>query len=124
MNCKSVRDILQSIKQNVGRAELVLDQKQVGNDHILTLTGGEGHVGAVAVGLFDEKSARASASVITLPGHRDEGIALDGARRVSAVTKAATVFIVGIHLDNITKGEIDKIIVASKQMTDKFIDSL
>lgn len=124
MNCKSVRDILQSIKQNVGRAELVLDQKQIGNDHVLTLTGGEGHVGAVAVGLFDEKSARASASVITLPGHRDEGIALDGARRVSEVTKAATVFIVGIHLDNITKGEIDKIIVASKQMTDKFIDSL
>jgi hypothetical protein len=124
MNCKSVRDILQSIKQNVGRAELVLDQKQVGNDHVLTLTGGEGHVGAVAVGLFDEKSARASASVITLPGHRDEGIALDGARRVSAVTKAATVFIVGIHLDNITKDEIDKIIVVSKQMTDKFIDSL
>ena len=124
MNCKSVRDILQSIKQNVGRAKLVLDQKQVGNDHVLTLTGGEGHVGAVAVGLFDEKSARASASVITLPGHRDEGIALDGARRVSEITKAATVFIVGIHLDNITKGEIDKIIVASKQMTDKFIDSL
>ena len=115
---------MQSIKQNVGRAKLVLDQKQVGNDHVLTLTGGEGHVGAVAVGLFDEKSARASASVITLPGHRDEGIALDGARRVSEVTKAATVFIVGIHLDNITKGEIDKIIVASKQMTDKFIDSL
>ncbi len=119
-----MRGILQSIKQNVGRAELVLDQKQVGNDHVLTLTGGEGHVGAVAVGLFDEKSARASASVITLPGHRDEGIALDGARRVSEVTKAATVFIVGIHLDNITKDEIDKIIVASKQMTDKFIDSL
>ena len=124
MNCKSVRDILQSIKQNVGRAELVLDQKQVGNDHVLTLTGGEEHVGAVAVGMFDDKSMRASASVISLPGHRDEGIALDGARRVSEITKAATVFIVGIHLDNITKGEIDKIIVASKQMTDKFIDSL
>ena len=124
MNCKSVRDILQSIKQNVGRAELVLDQKQIGNDHVLTLTGGEEHVGAVAVGMFDEKNGHASASVITLPGHRDEVIALDGARRVSEVTKAATVFIVGIHLDNITKGEIDKIIVASKQMTDKFIDSL
>ncbi len=119
-----MKDILQPIKQNVGRAELVLEQKQIGSDYVLTLTGGKEHVGAVAVGLFDEKSARASASVITLPGHRDEGIALDGARRVSAVTKAATVFIVGIHLDNITKGEIDKIIAASKQMTDKFIDSL
>ena len=124
MNYKSVRDMLQPIKQNAGRAELVLEHKQVGGDHILTLTGGEEHVGAVAVGLFDEKSGRASASVISLPGHRDDGIALDGAQRVSKITKAATVFIVGIHLGNITKDEIDKIIVASKQMTDKFIDSL
>jgi len=115
---------LQSITQNVGRAELVLNHKQVGGDHVITLTGGKEHVGAVAVGLFDEKSSRVSASVIRLPGHRDEDIALDSARRVSAVTKAATVFIVGIHLDNITKDEIDKIIVVSKQITDKFIDSL
>ena len=112
---------MQSIKQNVGRAELVLDHKQIGSDHVLTLTGGEEHIGAVAVGSFDGKSGHASASVISLPGHRDEGIALDGARRVSEVTKAATVFIVGIHLDNITKDEIDTIIVASKQMTDEFI---
>ena len=124
MNYKGVRDILQSIRQNVGRTELVLDHKQVGSDHVLTLHGGEKHVGAVAVGVFDAKSGRSSASVITLPGHRDDGIALDGARRVSEVTKTATVFIVGIHLDNITKDEIDKIIVASKQMTDQFIDSL
>lgn len=124
MNYKGVRDILQSIRQNVGRVELVLEHKQVGSDHVLTLTGGEEHVGAVAVGLFDEKSGRASVSVISLPGHRDEGIALYGARRVSGVTKTATVFIVGIHLDNITKDEIEKIIVVSKQMTDQFIDSL
>ena len=115
---------MQSIRQNVGRTELILEHKQIGNDHVITLTGGEEHVGAVAVGLFDEKSGRASASVITLPGHRDDSIALDGAWRVSEVTKAATVFIVGIHLDNITKDEIDTIILASKQMTDNFIDLL
>ena len=115
---------MQPIKQNVGRAELVLKQKQVGKDYVITLTGGEEHVGAVAVGVFDEKSGHASASVISLPGHRDEGIALDGARLISEITKTATVFIVGIHLDNITKDEIDTIIVASKQMTDQFIDSL
>ena len=115
---------MQPIKQNVGRAELVLKQKQVGKDYVITLTGGEEHVGAVAVGVFDEKSGHASASVISLPGHRDEGIALDGARLISEITKTATVFIVGIHLDNITKDEIDTIIVASRQMTDNFIDSL
>lgn len=115
---------MQPIKQNVGRTELILEHKHIGNDHVITLTGGREHVGAVAVGSFDEKSGRVSASVVSLPGHRDDVIALDGARCVSEVTKAATVFIVGIHLDNITKDEIDKIIVASKQMTDQFIDLL
>ncbi|HJH30978.1 MAG TPA: hypothetical protein C5S50_02030 [Methanosarcinaceae archaeon] len=117
-------DILQPIKQNAGRIELVLERKTVGNDYIITLTGGNEHVGAAAVGMYDEKSARASASVISLPGHRDDGIALDCARRVSAVTMTATVFIVGIHLDNITEDEIGEIIAASKQMTDKLIGSL
>ena len=124
MNCEVVRDILQLIKQDVGRTELILDQKQVGNDHVITLSGGKEHVGAVAVGMFDEKSGRSSASVITSPGHREDVIALESARRISEVTKAATVFIVGIHLDNITKDEIDKIILASKQMVNKYIDSL
>ena len=115
---------MQSIKQNVGRIKLILDHKQIGDDHVLTLAGGEEHVGATAIGVFDEKSGRVSASVISLPGHRDDIIALYGARRVSEVTKATTVFIVGIHLDSITKDEIDKIIVASKHMTNIFIDSL
>jgi len=54
---------------------------------LLTLTGGEEHVGAVAVGLFDEKNQRASSSVVTTPGHREEYLALQGARQVSRATK-------------------------------------
>lgn len=126
MSCvnQEEQDILQTIKQNAGRMELVLERIMVGNDFIITLTGGNEHVGAAAVGMYDKKSGRASASVISLPGHRDDGIALDCARCISAITMTATVFIVGIHLDDITKNEICEIIAASKQMTNKFIDSL
>jgi len=119
-----VRDILQPIIQSIGRAKLVLTPRRIGSDHVITLTGGQEHVGAVAVGSYDEITGRASASVITLPGHRDDEIALYGAGRISAAAKTATVFIVGIHLDNITADEITEILGVSKQMIDTFITSL
>ena len=69
------------IKRKVGRTEIILEAKKIGEDYLLTLTGGREHVGAVAIGLFDEKSQRASSSVITMPGHREEQLALQGQGR-------------------------------------------
>lgn len=112
------------IKSEAGRIKLVLDIKKLGKDYLLTLTGGKEHVGAVAVGLFDEKSQRASSSVITLPGHRDDRIALEGARQVSRATRKTTVFVVGIHFDNISSEEIEWIVLASEKMITEFIDEV
>ena len=109
------------ITRKVGRAELVLDAKKLGDDYLLTLTGGKEHAGAVAVGSFDEKSQRASSSVISLPGHREEQIALQGARHVSKATRQTTVFIVGIHLDDITPEEIRDTVSVSGEMVKSFI---
>jgi hypothetical protein len=100
----------------------MLEAKKIGDDYLLTLTGGREHVGAVAVGLFDEKSQRASSSVITLPGHREEQLSLQGARQVSRATKRTTVFVAGIHQDNISPGEIKNIISTAEEMVQSFID--
>jgi hypothetical protein len=78
-------------------------------------------VGAVAVGLFDERSQRASSSVITIPGHREEYLALHGARQVSRATKKTSVFVVGIHQDNISPKEIKEIVLAAGEMVESFI---
>ncbi|HWQ48372.1 MAG TPA: hypothetical protein VN414_05405 [Methanosarcina sp.] len=109
------------IKRKVGKVEIVLDAKKVGKDYLLTLTGGEEHVGAVAVGLFDEKSQRSSSSVITMSGHREEYLALDGARQVSRATRKTSVFVVGIHQDNISPEEIKNIVSAAGEMVESFI---
>lgn len=113
--------VLFRITRKVGRAELMLDAKKLGDDYLLTLTGGKEHAGAVAVGLFDEKSQRASSSVICLPGHRDEQIALQGARHVSKATRKTSVFIVGIHIEDITPEEIRDIVSVSEEMVKSFI---
>lgn len=109
------------ITRRISRIEITLEAKKIGEDYLLTLTGGREHVGAVAVGLFDEKSQRASSSVVTLPGHREEQLALQGARQVSRATKKTTVFVAGIHQDNISPEEIRDIVSASREMAESFI---
>jgi hypothetical protein len=109
------------IKRNVGKIDIMLEAKKIGEDYLLTLTGGEEHVGAVAVGLFEEKSQRASSSVITMPGHREEYLALQGARQVSKATKKTSVFVVGIHQDDISSEEIRDIVSVAGEMVESFI---
>jgi len=73
----------------------------------------------VAVGHYDRHSARASSSVITTQGHRETELALLGARVISKIGESTSVFIVGIHLENIAVEEIEEIISVSEQMIDE-----
>lgn len=107
--------------RKVGRIEITLEAKRIGDDYLLALTGGREHIGAVGVGHFDEKSLRASSSVLTMPGHREEQLALQGARQVSRATKKTTVFVVGIHLDNISPEEIKEIVSTAEEMIADYI---
>jgi hypothetical protein len=109
------------IIRNAGSIEIILEANKIGDDYLLTLTGGKEHVGAVAIGFFDEKSQRASSSVLTLPGHREEQFALQGARQVTRATKKTTVFVAGIHQDNISPEEIRDIVSVAGEMVENFI---
>ncbi|WP_370575103.1 hypothetical protein [Methanomethylovorans sp.] len=110
------------IKREVGRVQLLLKGESVGKDMFFVLSGGREHIGAVAMGIYDRESHRASASVTSAPGHREDEIALRGARKISSATQSTTVFMVGIHVDNITVDEIQTIVKASEAMIDELIE--
>lgn len=107
--------------RKVGSIEISLEAKRIGDDYLLNLTGGREHIGAVGIGHFDEKSQRASSSVVTMPGHREEQLALQGARQVSRATKKTTVFVAGIHQDNIAPEEIKDLVSTAEEMIADFI---
>jgi len=109
----------QRIERAAGKVYLLLEWEKIGEDYIVRLTGGRAHAGAVGVGNFDIISGRASSSVITTPGHREDELALLGARKLSESGHSTTVFIVGIHADNINKEEIKEIVSVSKEMIDE-----
>ncbi|MDY6965043.1 MAG: hypothetical protein SVM80_03615 [Halobacteriota archaeon] len=113
-----------NLEYGEGRCKLYLHAFRMGEDYVVDILGEGAHVGAIGVGCYDTVDSRASSSVITMTGHRDDRIAKDGAERISKNTKKTTVLIVGIHLDDITEEEISTIMENSKHIIDIFLEKM
>ncbi|MEE8413859.1 MAG: hypothetical protein V3R96_04845, partial [Dehalococcoidales bacterium] len=70
-----------------GRTRVTLSSKSLGDDITVFIYNENAHIGAVAVGEYDHNEKRASTSVITRPGHKDDAIALKAAYLISRKTK-------------------------------------
>lgn len=110
---------MKRLERDAGRVKLVLEWDKMGEDHLVKLTGGAVHIGAAGLGIFDIESGRASSSVLTVPGHREDEIVLMGARKLSEASRSSTVFLAGIHVDGINREEIEEIVAVSKEMIDE-----
>ena len=105
-----------TITRNLKRIVLTLKTEKIGDDFFVTLTGGDVHIGAAALAFYDLKADQAICSVMTVSGHRENEIALDGAERICNHTKKTVLFSAGIHLDNIYRDEIIEIQEACADM--------
>ena len=92
-----------------GRTKISLLAYHMGGDLVVCIYNENAHIGAVAVGEYDLKEKRASCSVITRLGHKDDIIAQEAAHSISKRTRESVCVVVGIHLDKITTTEIDDI---------------
>ena len=66
-----------------GRAKVNLLAYGVGSDLIVCIYNENAHIGAVALGEYDHKEKRASCSVITRLGHKDDTVAVEAAHSLS-----------------------------------------
>ncbi|MDR0767346.1 MAG: hypothetical protein LBE57_02700 [Methanosarcinales archaeon] len=107
--------------RTIGRVTLVLEAREIGSDLSVTLTGGIAHIGAAALAYPDKETGRTTGSVISAPGHKEEEIALYGAKVLSKETKKTVLFAVGIHLDEITVAEIEEIEKTCREMIQSFL---
>jgi hypothetical protein len=78
----------------------------MGTDLLVRIFNTYAHIGAVAIGEYDFKNERASVSVVTRLGHKEDAIAQQAAYLISKTTKKAVCVVAGVHLDNIGKTEI------------------
>jgi hypothetical protein len=109
------------LTRSVGSTDLRVDVTQLGRDLLVTLVGGDDHVGAVALGGFHKRSY---ASVITVPDHRDDVIAKEAASLISKELKCSCVVIVGIHVSNASEKQVSQIVEASFTLVNELIEAL
>ena len=97
-------------REGEGRTQVSMSVNRIGEDLVVCLFNEAGHIGAAAVADFCEKENRASVSVITRLGHKEDTLASDAASRLCKAARRPVCVIAGIHLDNITKEEIAEIV--------------
>lgn len=97
-----------------GRARVNVTVNSMGSDLVVRIYNQNAHIGAVAIGDYDHEHERASVSVITRLGHKDDALAREAAYLLSKSIRRPVCVIAGVHLDNITREEIDKILANTK----------
>jgi hypothetical protein len=108
------------VRRGKGRTRITVSVKLMGKDLILCIYNEEAHIGAAALADYDHKEARASTSLITRLGHKDDVLAYATAHKVCRHTKKPVCVVAGIHVDNITEAEITQIV----KNTNILIDTL
>lgn len=109
------------LKKSAGSLDLRANVTRLGKDLLVTLVGGEVHVGAVALGGFKKRSY---ASVLTVPDHRDDLVAKEAASRISKELKCNCVVIVGIHVTNASKQQVYQIVNTSFELVNELIEAI
>jgi hypothetical protein len=98
------------LEEGEGRTRVNLQAIEMGEDLLVRIFNAGVHVGAVAIGEFDAEHQRASVSVITRLGHKDDAIAQKAAYAISKYAKKTVCVVAGVHLDNICEEEIGQIL--------------
>lgn len=108
-----------SCSKGKGRTKVSVSTRCIGEDLIVFLFNRKGHLGAVAIADYSDTEHRASTSVITRLGHKDDSIAYSAAHRLCSRLKSPVCAIAGIHVDNITKEEIAEIVQNCEALVEK-----
>lgn len=103
------------------RLKVDLQASYMGNDLVVCIFNEAAHIGAVAVGEFDFEHGRASVSVVTRLGHKDDALAQKAAYLICKTTRRPVCVIAGVHLDDITPEEISSLVQNSNLLVDDFI---
>lgn len=98
-----------------GRTMLCVKAMELGEDLVVFVTGGDAHIGSIAVALprpsldgTDKISA--TTSVFNITGHKDDHLSQPLADELAAETRRKVVVVAGFHLNNITDTEIGDVL--------------
>ena len=118
---------MQELTTIVAGFPLRLRWLRMGEDLCLTLSGGElEHIGAVAIAqprpsLADPTRTSATASVITLSGHKEDMLVRGLSLKVAETLNVAVCVVCGIHVCHPTPNMLEEVLSASDGLVDAFL---
>ena len=113
-----------SIDLGEGRFQVSLESVDMGSDLLVRIFNANAHIGAVAIGEYDFQHQRASVSVVTRLGHKDDAIAQRAAYLICKTTKRTVCVAAGVHLDDIGQPEILKLMENATGIIEDFLKQL
>ena len=119
-----------TINTNEGEYDLAASIRQIGQDLLVAIWGGEKpHIGAVAMAqprpsLRDPEVTSSTASVFAYVGHKEEELAKAAAEILAATLKTNVVVTAGIHWDNLSPEGIQRVIENSNILVEMILDKI
>jgi gallate decarboxylase subunit D len=106
-----------------GRTAVTLEAAFFGSDLVIKIFNANAHLGAVAIGEYDTVQKRASVSVHTRLGHKDDALAQQAAYTISKTLHLPVCVIAGVHIDDITPSEIDQVLANAAAAVQSFLNT-
>lgn len=103
-------------KTQEGIFDLTAAVMKIGEDFVVVIWGGERpHIGAVALAqsrqsLKDPQTKSATASVLSILGHKEDAVVKSVSERLAAVADRPVVVTAGIHWDNLQQSDLNQIL--------------
>jgi len=104
-------------KTQTGTFDLIASVMNVGRDAVIVIWGGEKpHIGAVALAqprhsLKDPEKISATASVLTIIGHKEDAVVKSVSERLAAAANRPVVVTAGMHWDNLRESDLNQILI-------------
>ena len=100
------------ITSGEGKYKVWLEEKKIGNDILFILGGGmQPHIGGIVICEPDKNP-----QVIRLEGHYDDVVLKPIAEAACKKYKTKVVAVGGVHVDNATKQEVEKLVGNCKEL--------
>jgi gallate decarboxylase subunit D len=110
-------------KTQEGSFDLTATVVKVGQDFVVVISGGERpHIGAVALALSrqslkDHEKKSATASVLSILGHKEDAVVKSVSERLAAVADRPVAVTAGMHWDNLEESDIKQILKNAEILT-------
>ena len=103
--------------------------ERMGNDYLLSIRGGEAHIGAVAMAqprdsLRIPGNRSATASVFCYVGHKEDQIVKEVSERLASELDAKVVVAAGLHWDDLTPVGVKQVIDNVDDLIGKIIQAV